>query len=57
VQTDAVRERAELHALVRDMLQSFPDTADEQEWRGRAGEVGVTDPDGEPYRAYTGDDL
>ena len=47
----------ELAALVRDMLQAFPDTADEQEWRDRAGALGICDPDGKPYRAYTEDDL
>ena len=46
-----------LNDLVRDMLQSFPDTADEQEWRDRAGTLDVHDPDGHPYRAYTEDDL
>jgi len=46
-----------LNDLVRDMLQSFPDTADEQEWRDRAGALGVCDPDGQPYRSYTEDDL
>lgn len=46
-----------LTALVRDMLQAFPDTADEQEWRDRAGGLGVQDPDGNPYRAYTEEDL
>jgi hypothetical protein len=46
-----------LTALVRDILQSLPDTADEQEWRDLAGAAGVTDPDGTPYRAWTEDDL
>jgi hypothetical protein len=46
-----------LNDLVRDMLQSFPDTADEREWRDRAGALDVRDPDGAPYCAYTGDDL
>jgi hypothetical protein len=46
----------ELHDLVRDMLQSLPDTADEQEWRDRAGALSVCDPDGQPYRAHTEDD-
>lgn len=47
----------ELHALVRDMLQAYPDTADVEEWRDRAGSLGVTGPDGQPYRAYTEADL
>jgi len=47
----------QLHDLVRDMLEAFPDTADEQEWRDRAGALYVCDPDGQPYRAYTEDDL
>ena len=51
------RERDGLRALVRRILQSMPDTADEPEWRDRAGALGVTDPDGEPYRAQTDDDL
>lgn len=46
-----------LNDLVRDMLQSFPDTADEQEWRDRAGALNVHDPDGMPYAAYTEADL
>jgi hypothetical protein len=46
-----------LNDLVRDMLQSLPDTADEQGWRDRAGTLSVCDPDGQPYRAYTEDDL
>ncbi len=48
---------ASLSDLIRDMLQAFPDTADEQEWRDRAGALGVRDPDGKPYRAYTEEDL
>lgn len=55
--TELAGERDALRTLIADMLQSFPDTADEQEWRDRAGALGVTDPDGQPYRAYTGDDL
>lgn len=46
-----------LAALVRDMLQAFPDTADEQEWRDRAGALGICGPDGKPYRAYTEEGL
>lgn len=46
-----------LNNLVRDMLQAFPDTADEQEWRDRAGALDVHDPDGQPYRAYTEEDM
>jgi hypothetical protein len=46
-----------LNGLVRDMLQSFPDTADEQEWRDRAGALDVRDPDGQPYAACTEADL
>jgi hypothetical protein len=46
-----------LRSLVSDMLQSLPDTADEQEWRDRAGALHVCDPGGQPYRAYTEDDL
>ena len=46
-----------LSGLVRDVLQSMPDTADEQEWRDRAGALGLCDPDGHPYRAYTEEDL
>jgi hypothetical protein len=48
--TDALRN------LVRDMLQSFPDTADEPEWRDRAGALHVCDPGGQPYRAQTEED-
>jgi hypothetical protein len=50
-------ERDGLRALVADILQSMPDTADEQEWRDLAGTLGVTDPDGQPYRAWNEDDL
>jgi hypothetical protein len=50
-------ERDEARALVRDILQALPDTAGEQEWRERAGAAGITDPDGEPYRAWTEEDL
>jgi len=46
-----------LNDLVRDILQSLPDTADEPEWRDRAGALYVHDPDGQPYRAYTEADL
>jgi hypothetical protein len=46
-----------LNDLVRDMLQSFPDTVDEPQWRDRAGELHVCDPDGQPYRAITEEDL
>jgi hypothetical protein len=46
-----------LNDLIRDMLQSFPDTAGEQEWRDRAGALQVRDPDGQLYRAYTEDGL
>jgi len=46
-----------LHDLIRDMLQSCPDTADEQEWRDRAGALHVHSTDGQPFRAYTEDDL
>lgn len=45
-----------LNDLVRDMFQSFPDTADADEWRDRAGALGVRDPDGQPYRAHTEED-
>ena len=50
-------ERDGLRELIASILQSMPDTADEQEWRDRAGALGVTSPDGEPYRAWTEDDL
>jgi hypothetical protein len=46
-----------LNGLVRDILQSLPDTADEQQWRDRAGALNVCDPDGMPYAAYTEADL
>jgi hypothetical protein len=46
---------AALHDLVRDILQSLPDTADDYEWRDRAGRLHVCDPDGRPYRAWTED--
>jgi septal ring factor EnvC (AmiA/AmiB activator) len=49
-------ERDGLRSMVAAILQSMPDTADEQEWRDRAGTLGVTDPDGQPYRAWTEDD-
>lgn len=47
----------ELRSLIADILQSMPDTTDEPEWRDRAGQLGVTYPDGTPYRAWTEDDL
>lgn len=47
----------QLHDLIRDMLETFPDTADEQDWRDRAGHLYVHDHDGQPYHAYTEDDL
>jgi hypothetical protein len=46
-----------LHGLVRDMLQDMPDTADEPEWRNRAGALHVRDPYGKPYRALTEEDI
>lgn len=46
-----------LNDLVRDMFQAFPDTADEPEWRDRAGALDVHDPDGQPYRALTEEDM
>lgn len=46
-----------LNDLIRDMLQAFPDTADEPEWRDRAGALNVHDPDGQPYRALTEEDM
>jgi hypothetical protein len=54
---DQQRHIDQLHNLIRDMLQSFPDTADEPQWRDRAGELHVCDPDGQPYRAITEEDL
>jgi len=54
---DQQRYIEKLHDLLRDMFQSLPDTADEQEWRDRAGALSVCDLDGQPYRAYTEDDL
>lgn len=50
---DLITEIDGLHALVRDILQSLPDTADEAQWRDRAGRLDVCDPDGQPYRAVT----
>jgi hypothetical protein len=46
-----------LHTLIRDIFQSLPDTADEPEWRDRAGALHVCDPDGQPYRALTEEDM
>ena len=57
VADELLRNIDALHGLIRDILQSMPDTADEQEWRDRAGTLHVCDPDGQPYRAYTEDDL
>lgn len=61
---DLVRERNQagrqlrgLHDLVRSILQSLPDTADEPMWRDSAGALSVFDPDGQPYRAVTEEDL
>ena len=52
-----LRTAEALQALIRDMLQAFPDTADEPQWRDRAGALHVCDPDGKPYRALTEEDI
>jgi hypothetical protein len=46
----------ELHDLLRDIFQALPDTADEPEWRDRAGALSVCDLDGQPYAAATEED-
>lgn len=52
-----LRNVDDLGDLVRDMLEAFPDTSGEQEWRDRAGRLDVHDTNGQPYRAYTEEDL